>query len=381
MELVLPSINKFGSGVIKEIGPMIVDLNLKKALIVTDVNLNKLGIVSFVTDVLDEYKIEYSIYDEVQPNPTVKNVEEAVEKYHNLKCDFIIGIGGGSPNDCSKAVGIVVSNGGQIHDYEGFNQSSKASPTLMLVNTTAGTASEISRAYLISDDKRVEKLIFKDINALPYCSFNDPDMMLGLPASITAATGMDALTHAIESYVSVGAYELTRKLSQSAIELIFDNLPKVIEEPKSIEYRENMIYAQTLAGMAFCNAGLGLVHSMAHQLGAVYNLPHGLCNAIILPEVMKYNQSVSAKEYAYLAEVLFANEVKSLSTQEKSEYFIEKVKTLSKLIGTNIPLKELGVKTEDIKMLAEKSLLDGNLPRNPIQPSQEDVEQLFLNLI
>lgn len=381
MELVVPSINKFGSGVIQEIGPMVQELKLKHALIVTDINLNKLGIVKFVTDQLDLVDVTYSIYDAVQPNPTVKNVEDAVEVYHDNKCDFIIGIGGGSPNDCSKAVGIVVSNGGKIHDYEGFNQSKQQAPITMLVNTTAGTASEISRAYLISDDQRVEKLIFKDINALPYCSFNDPDMMLGLPASITAGTGMDALTHAIESYVSVGAYELTRKLSQSAIELVFDNLEKVIENPRSVEYRENMIYAQTLAGMAFCNAGLGLVHSMAHQLGAVYNLPHGLCNAIILPEVMKYNQQVVGSRYADLAKVLFLDEVKNMTEKEQSQYFIDQVETLSTNIGTKIKLRDLGVVEEDIEMLAEKSLVDGNLPRNPIQPSKEDVIQLFRNLV
>lgn len=376
-ELVMPSINKFGPGCVKEIGLLASNLNLKKALIITDINLYKLGLLDRITESLETADILYEMYTGVQPNPTKKNVEEASKQYLDNSCDFIIGVGGGSPNDCSKAVGIVVNNGGQINDYEGFNQSKNKAPYIFNVNTTAGTASEISRAYLISDEERVEKLIFKDINALPYCSFNDPEMMTGLPAGITAGTGMDALTHAIESYVSVGKYPLTEKLSISAIELVFENLQKSIKEPLSIEYRSNMIYAQTLAGMAFCNAGLGLVHSMAHQLGAVYNLPHGLCNAILLPHVMRFNQTAVSKDYAKLAVRLFPEATKYMEEEKQSNYFIDRVALLSKEIGTDTKLQNLGVKREDIELLAEKSLKDGNLPRNPIQPTKEDIIKIF----
>ncbi len=381
MEFVVPSINKFGAGCIKEIGDLSTSLDLKNALIVTDKNLNKLGLVDFVTRELERTDVAYTIYDNVQPNPTRKNVEEAVALYHQSGCDYIIGIGGGSPNDCSKAVGIVVSNGGDIVDYEGFNQSKNKAPITFLVNTTAGTASEISRAYLISDDRRVEKLIFKDINALPYASFNDPEMMTGLPASITAGTGMDALTHAVESYVTPGAYPLTQKLSLDAIEFIFENLEAVIGDPQNIELRENMIYAQSLAGMAFCNAGLGLVHSMAHQLGAVYNLPHGLCNAIILPTVMRYNAAVVMEKYAEISRRLYGDKVKNLSTEEQGHTFINEVENLSERVKTKIALTELGVKLEDLELLAEKTLKDGNLAKNPIQPSKEDIINLFEGLL
>lgn len=376
-ELVMPSINKFGAGCIQEIGSLAKDLNLKKALIITDKNLFALGMSDRITNSLDAVSIEYDIYTGVLPNPTKKNVEEAVEQYRNSNCDFIIGLGGGSPNDCSKAVGIVVNNGGEINDYEGANKSKNRAPVTFSVNTTAGTASEISRAYLISDDERVEKLIFKDINALPYCSFNDPEMMTGLPAHITAATGMDALTHAIESYVSVGKYPLSEKLSMAAIELVFENIEAATTQPESIEIRSNMIYAQTLAGMAFCNAGLGLVHSMAHQLGAVYNLPHGLSNAILLPHVMRYNQQVVSESYAKIARQLFLSEVYDMSVEEQSNYFIDEVEKLSRSLKTATRLSELGIKEDDLEMLAEKSLRDGNLPRNPIQPTKKEIVEIF----
>ena len=374
-ELVLPAINKFGQGCIVELGKMAKEKNLNKALIITDENLNKIGVLDGVYESLKSEGIDYVVYDQVQPNPTVTNVNKATAMYHSHRCDFIVGVGGGSPNDCSKAVGILVNNGGDIRDYEGFNQSKNPAPLTFLVNTTAGTASEISRAYLISDPERMEKLIFKDINALPYCSFNDSDMMIGLPASITAGTGMDALTHALESYVSVGAYRLTEELSLSAIKLVFENLETACLEPKNIEARDNMIYAQSLAGIAFANAGLGLVHAMAHQLGGVYNLPHGLCNAILLPEVMAYNKQVVAEKYATITDYLFVGN--DLKQEDKADYLIDQVRNLSAQVKTNIPLHELNVEKDDLEMLAEKALLDGNLPRNPIQPSKEDIIKIY----
>lgn len=374
-ELVLPAINKFGQGCINELGKMAQEKKLNKALIITDENLNKLGVLEGVYESLKAENIEYVVYDQVQPNPTVTNVNEATEMYHSHRCDFIVGVGGGSPNDCSKAVGILVTNGGDIRDYEGYNQSKNPAPLTFLVNTTAGTASEISRAYLISDPERMEKLIFKDINALPYCSFNDSNMMVGLPASITAGTGMDALTHALESYVSVGAYRLTQELSLSAIKLVFENLEVVCQEPQNIIARDNMIYAQSLAGIAFANAGLGLVHAMAHQLGGVYNLPHGLCNAILLPEVMNYNKQVVGDLYAQITDYLFSNN--ELKQDEKADYLINEVRALSEKVNTKVTLSSLGVNKEDLAMLAEKALLDGNLPRNPIQPSKEDIIKIY----
>ncbi|CAM3584581.1 iron-containing alcohol dehydrogenase [Erysipelothrix urinaevulpis] len=374
-ELVLPAINKFGSGCISLLGEMAKEKKLKKALIITDENLNKLGVLNGVYTSLENHNIAYVVYDNVHPNPTITNVNEATALYHDYACDFIVGVGGGSPNDCSKAVGILASNGGDIKDYEGFNQSNHPAPLTFLVNTTAGTASEISRAYLISDPDKQEKLIFKDINALPYCSFNDADMMINLPASITASTGMDALTHAIESYVSVGAYRLTKELSLSAIKLVFENLVEACENGKNVEARDNMIYAQTLAGIAFANAGLGLVHSMAHALGGVYNLPHGLCNAILLPEVMVYNNKKVEAEYAEITDYLYPGLM--MTTSEKAVYLIEKVNELSIRVKTKTPLNELGVSIDGLDILADKALEDGNLPRNPIQPTKKEILEIY----
>ena len=271
----------------------------------------------------------------------------------------------------------MVSNGGILEDYIGFNKSKNESPKLFMVNTTAGTASEISRSFLISDEAKQEKLIFKDIHTLPYASFNDPNLMVNLPQAITASTGMDALTHAIESYISTGKYPLTQKMSLASTEFIFTSLEEVIKDPQNIMLREQMIYAQTLAGMSFCNSGLGLVHCMAHQLGGVYNLPHGLCNAILLPFVMEFNQQVAKSGFSEIAHKLWPFETEEMSIDEASSYLIQKVNELSEKIGTKVSLKGLGVKEEDIPLLADKTLLDGNLPRNPIQPTKQEVEELF----
>lgn len=372
MEFVLPSVNKFGLYCIDEIGEVIKKHSVDKVLIITTPGLIELGLLDRLIKSLNNKSVDYEIYDGVSPNPNIENVEKGKELYIDKKCNGIVGVGGGSANDCAKAIGISVNNNGSIKKYVGFNKSVNNSPLLICVNTTAGTASEISRAFLISDEE--EKLIFKDIHALPDYSFNDPSMMLKLPKSITGQTGMDALTHAIESYVSRGAYQLTREFSISSIKLVFKNLEEVIENPESIEYRNNMIYAQSLAGMAFANSGLGLVHAMAHQLGAVYNLPHGLCNAVLLPYVMEYNNSVCKKEYAEISRQVFEIE---MSDEEASSFLIENVRQLSENIGTYIKLRDMGVKKEDLILLSKKSLLDGNLPKNPIDPTLEDVIGIF----
>lgn len=376
-ELVMPSLNYFGEGCIKKIGEIAKYQSLKKALIVTDENLVKLKLVKPILDSLVDNGIKYYIFDGVKQNPTKKNVIDGREYYIQEKCDFIIGIGGGSPNDCAKAIGLMATNDGELDKYIGFNQSKNRSPVLFMVNTTAGTASEISRAFLISDEEKKEKLIFKDINSLPYAAFNDPTLMIGLPKSITANTGMDALTHAIESYISTGKYGLTQQMSLSSIKLIFDYLEKAINDPENIYYREQMIYAQSLAGMSFCNSGLGLVHSMAHQLGGVYNLPHGLCNAILLPYVMEFNQSVAFNEFGNIAQHIFPIETMDLTVNDSSKYLIDKVFELSNSLGTNIKLRELGVQEKDIDLLVKKTFKDGNLVRNPIQPTEKEVKMIF----
>ncbi|MGY3776816.1 iron-containing alcohol dehydrogenase [Helcococcus sueciensis] len=375
MEFVLPSLNKFGKDSYKEISNVLVSENKTKGLILTTLDIFELGLLNNILDVLNENNIKYEIYTGVVPNPTIQNVEDATKMFKENECDFIMGIGGGSANDCAKAVGILASNGGNIKDYVGFNQSKNKSPLLICVNTTAGTASEISRAFLINDEENKEKLIFKDINALPYLSINNPEIMFGLPGKITAQTGMDALTHAIESYISTGAYTLTKEFSLSSIKLIFNSLEKVIEEPKNEELRNNMIYAQFLAGMAFCNAGLGLVHAMSHQLSALYNLPHGLSNAILLPEVMRLNKKTSSREFAEIYRTIFTDS--SENDDICADKFIQLVEELSNKVGTKIKLSDLNAKEEDIDKLVSMTFKDGNLPRNPYQPTSEDVKSIL----
>jgi alcohol dehydrogenase len=376
-EFVLPHMNKFGVNCISEIPTIVRQNKLNKPLIITDQTLLKLGICGKIEEILRNASLPYAVFAEVKPNPTKENVYEALARYREEECDFIIGLGGGSANDCAKAVGILAANGGELEDYVGLNKAKNRSPLLLLINTTAGTASEISRAYLISDESKQEKLIFKDIHALAYCTFNDPELMISLPAQVTAETGMDALTHALESYVCTGKYVLTQKLALAAIELVFDNLRALMKNLSSLELRENMIYAQFLAGMAFCNSGVGLVHAMAHQLGAIYNLSHGLCNAILLPYVMEYNCSVCASEYGEIARKLFPSRCGNQALARCALILIEEVVSLSKEVGTAVKLRNVGVEKSDLKLLAEKTLADANINKNPKMPSLEEVIEIF----
>lgn len=376
MEFVVPAINYFGQDCFQHLENIIKKHKIKSTLVVTSKDLIKLHLLDDILEILNKAGSKIHIFDQVVPNPTKQNVIDGLDKYQKEKCEAIVSVGGGSINDCAKAIGIVAKNGGDICDYVGFNKSKEKAPLLICINTTAGTASEISRAFLISDEEKCEKMIFKDINALADYSFNNPLLMVDLPAKITAYTGMDALTHSIESYVSKGAYGLTNEFALSSIKLIFRSLSEVVKNGKNIDMRNNMIYAQSLAGMAFCNSGLGLVHAMAHQLGALYNLPHGLCNAILLPYVMEFNAKVVSKKYAEIFLELFA-QGKQYSTMEACEALITKVKVLSNNIGTNLALKEIGVKKEDFDRLANMTLLDGNLAKNPRDVTLEEVKSIF----
>jgi alcohol dehydrogenase len=279
----VPSINIMGKGCLKEIGPFIQELNLKKALVVTDKFLVKSGIAGKLLAVLDEAGIQYVVYDEVKPNPTCKNVHDGVYYLKSHDCDYLVSIGGGSPQDTAKAIGIVATNGGYIAQYEGVHKSKHKSLPIVAVNTTAGTSSEVTINYVITDEERKIKMVMVDKNSIATISVNDPELMIDKPAALTAATGMDALTHAIEALVTPGAYPVTDATALAAIELIFGNLARTVKNGHDIEAREQMVYAVFLGGLAFNNAGLGYVHAMAHQLGGVYDLPHGVCNAMLLP--------------------------------------------------------------------------------------------------
>lgn len=380
-EFVVPAINRFGAGSIQDICELAKLKGLKKALVVTDGNLVKCGIAARLEQVLTAGGIPYVLFADVQPNPTKQNVNDALAAYHAGACDFIVGLGGGSPNDCAKGCSILATNGGKLEDYEGGNRSKLPGAPIIAVNTTAGTASEISRAYLISDEEKKEKIICKDINALPVASINDPELMVGLPAGVTAATGMDALVHAVESYVCNNSYLLTREMAVSACRLVFTGLREVLATPTSIELREQMIYAQSLAGMAFCNSGVGIAHSLAHALGATYHLGHGLCCAIMLPGVIRYNLRGARARYSELGRALFPARCAVQDDETCAGIFLEEVERLSEDVGTKVPLAQLGVKEADLHEVAEKALRDGNTGRNPIAPTLEDLVDILRQTI
>jgi len=377
-----PKCTLFGYGCLASLGEEIINNGYNRALIVTDPSLIQLGIVKKVTDVLDKISVPYFIFDGVKPNPTVRNVESGLKVVYDNKCDFVISVGGGSAHDCAKAISIVATNGGKLQDYRGMDKSKKPPLPLIAVNTTAGTASECTRAYVIVDEDTNEKYGNRDKNALAAIAVDDHELMMGLPKGLTAGTGMDALTHAVEAYTSINGFCITSALALSAIKLIFKHLENATLHPDE-KSREGMATAQYLAGLAFGNAGCGLVHSMSHQLSAIYDLPHGLCNAIILPEVIKFNcQDEKAQEkYAELAADLFPLECCDKNVSERAALFVNKVENLSGKIGTLVSLSSLGVKEEDISLLAEKTLKDGSLPNNPVQPTKEQIEQLFRILL
>ena len=371
-EFVMPKINYYGKDSLNSLKSIISKNNLRKGLIITDENLYNLGYTKQISDTLKESVVELNVYHDVRQNPTISNVNEALEIIKSDYYDFIIGLGGGSSNDCAKAVSILATNDKQIPDLVGLDNSENDGLFLISINTTSGTASEISRAYLIDDAEKKEKYIMKDINALPNISINDTNIMLNLPPNITAMTGMDALTHAIESYVSKGSYGLTKELSISATYLIFNNLDLVVNDGNNINARDNMVYAQTLAGMSFCNSGVGLTHSMAHQLGAVYGIPHGLANAILLPYVIEQNSQFVKNEYEELFTRVF-----NTNCDNKVEALIDKIVNLSKNIGTFKSLRELGVIEDDFLLLTKKAMNDGNIYKNPFLPKESDILEIW----
>ncbi len=371
-----PAVTLIGPGCVKEIGTDIKDLGLKKALVVTDNVLNKIGVVKKVTDVLDENGVSYAVVDDIQPNPTMKNIHDGLNVYKAENCDFIISIGGGSPQDAGKAIGILSTNGGEIKDYEGIGKSKHKSVPIIAINTTAGTASEVTINYVITNEDTHIKMVMIDKNCLASIAVSDPELMTGKPADLTAATGMDALTHALEAYVSTGAYELTDVLALEAVKLIGESLEDAVKDGNNIEARSKMAYASYIAGMSFNNAGLGYVHSMAHQLGGFYNLPHGVCNAILLPHVEKFNSANTGDKLRKIAEILGEN-VEGLSVEEANAKAIEAIMKLSEKVGIPKRLRELGVKEEDFKVMAENALKDACAGTNPRDVTLEDTIAIF----
>lgn len=376
----IPSVNILGQDAVTEAIGDIKSLGFKNALIVTDKPLVEIGLVAQVTDKLASNDIRSVIFDGVQPNPTVGNVEAGLEILTANNCDFVISLGGGSPHDCAKGIALVATNGGSIKDYEGLDVSTKPQLPLVAINTTAGTASEMTRFCIITDEERHIKMAIVDKNTTPILSVNDPELMLLKPAGLTAATGMDALTHAIEAYVSIAANPITDACAIKAIELIQANLVEAVENGQSIEARDQMAYAQFLAGMAFNNASLGYVHAMAHQLGGFYDLPHGVCNALLLPHVQAYNAQVVPSRLKDVAKAMGVD-VAAMSDEQGAEAAITAIKALSVAVKIPENLTLLGVKAEDIPTLADNALKDACGLTNPKQATHEEICQIFTNAL
>ncbi|WAL80093.1 L-threonine dehydrogenase [Shewanella sp. DAU305] len=376
----IPSVNVLGQGAVDDAIGDIKTLGFKHALIVTDKPLVKIGLVGEVAEKLGQNGITSTIYDGVQPNPTVTNVEAGLALLKANKCDFVISLGGGSPHDCAKGIALVATNGGSIKDYEGLDQSAKPQLPLVAINTTAGTASEMTRFCIITDEARHIKMAIVDKHTTPLLSVNDPELMLKKPASLTAATGMDALTHAVEAYVSIAANPITDACAIKAMELIQANLVNAVENGQDINAREQMAYAQFLAGMAFNNASLGYVHAMAHQLGGFYDLPHGVCNALLLPHVQEYNAQVVPARLKDIAKAMGVD-VSSMTDEQGASAAIAAIKKLSVAVKIPENLTLLGVKAEDIPTLADNALKDACGFTNPKQATQAEICQIFTNAL
>lgn len=372
----IPTINAIGQGSVNEVGGHVKSLGGNKVLIVTDAMLVKLGMAEKVKGILVEAGLEVVIFDGAQPNPTDLNVEAAVKVWKENSCDAIVSLGGGSSHDCAKGLGLIAANGGNIKDYEGLDQSTNQFPPFVAVNTTAGTGSEMTRFCIITNSSRKVKMAIVDWRVTPNVSINDPELMVGMPPALTAATGMDALTHSIEAYVSSAATPLTDSAALMAIKLIAKYLPKAVANGTNMEAREKMAYAQFLGGMAFNNASLGYVHAMAHQLGGFYNLPHGVCNAILLPIVSQFNILASAERFQDIA-IAMGENVTGLSVHDAAQVAIKSIVTLSRCVGIPSGLTELGVKEEDFEVMATNAKADACQFTNPRLATLQQVMELF----
>lgn len=372
----IPSINLMGAGCLEDALVSIKAHGFKKGLIVAGKVLTKMGVVASVAQRLEAKGVEVVIFSGSQPNPTIGNVESGLAVLRDNQCDCIIALGGGSPIDCAKGIALVATNGGSIADYEGVDKSAKPQLPLFAINTTAGTASEMTRFCIITDEERHIKMAIVDKHTTPLMSINDPELMLAKPAGLTAATGMDALTHAIEAYVSTAATPITDAVALKAITLIHQYLPIAVADGQNIEAREQMAYAQFMAGMAFNNASLGFVHAMAHQLGGFYDLPHGVCNAVLLPHVQRFNAQVCPDKLTDVASAMGVD-VSGLSPQQGAEAALVAIQTLSSKVNIPTGLIALDVKAEDLPTLAANALNDACGLTNPIQPSLEEVIAIY----
>lgn len=366
-----------GHGAVNELVPEVKSRGFKKALIVTDADLVKFKVVKKVTDILDKNKMSYEIFDKVKANPSVEIVQEGVKAFKKAKADYMIAIGGGSPQDTAKGIGIIINNPefADVVSLEGVAPTKNKSVPVIAIATTAGTAAETTINYVITDEKKRRKFVCVDPHDIPVVAIVDPDMMSSMPKGLTAATGMDALTHAIEGYTTLGAWELADTLNLKAIELIAKNLRKAVDNDP--DGREGMALGQYVTGMAFSNVGLGVVHGMAHPLSAFYDTPHGVANAVLLPYVMEFNAPYTGTKFRDIAKAMGVKKVDEMKQAEYREAAIKAVKKLSKDVGIPKTLKEIGVKKEDLEALAEAAMADVCTGGNPRPCSKELVLEVY----
>ena len=377
---VLNETSYHGKGAIKEIATEVKARGFKKCFVCSDPDLIKFNVTSKVTDILESNAIDYEIYSKIKANPTVENVKTGVEAFKASGADCIIAIGGGSSMDTAKAIGIIIENPefADVVSLEGVAPTKNKCVPIIAVPTTAGTAAEVTINYVITDTEKNRKMVCVDVHDIPVVAVVDPDMMSSMPKGLTAATGMDALTHAIEGYITAGAWEMSDMFHLKAIEIISKHLRGAVENTE--EGREGMALGQYIAGMGFSNVGLGIVHSMAHPLGAVYDTPHGVANAIILPTVMEYNAPATGEKYRAIAKAMGVQGVDEMSLEDARKSAVDAVKKLSADVGIPADLKEI-VKPEDVDFLAQSAYDDACRPGNPRETSVEEIKELYLSLM
>ena len=379
-KIVLNETSYHGAGAIKEITVEAKNRGFKKAFVCSDPDLVKFNVTSKVTDLLKAENMEFEVYSDIQPNPTIENVQNGVAAFKKAGADYIISIGGGSSMDTAKAIGIIITNPEfeDVRSLEGLSATKNPCVPTFAVPTTAGTAAEVTINYVITDVEKKRKFVCVDPHDIPVVAFVDPEMMSSMPKGLTASTGMDALTHAIEGYTTLGANTITDMFNLKAIELIAKSLRGAVENTK--EGREGMALGQYLTGMGFSNCGLGIVHSMAHSLGAVYDTPHGVANAILLPTVMEYNAEATGEKLKDVAIAMGVEGVEKMSQEEYRKAAVDAVKKLSKDVGIPADLKAI-VKPEDLDFLTQSAMDDACRPGNPKEPTFEDIKGLYLKLM
>lgn len=378
--LVLNETSYHGKGAIQEIAGEVKRRGFKKAFVCSGPTIFKHGVTKKVTDVLDQAGCAYEVYTNIKENPTIENVQNGVEEYKKSGADFIIAIGGGSPMDTAKAIGIIINNPefADVRSLEGVAPTKNPCVPIIAVPTTAGTAAEVTINYVITDVEKKRKFVCVDTHDIPVVAVVDPDMMSSMPKGLTAATGMDALTHAIEGYITKAAWEITDMLHLKAIEIISSSLRGAVENTP--EGREGMALGQYIAGMGFSNVGLGIVHSMAHALGAVYDTPHGVANAILLPTVMEYNADATGEKYRDIAKAMGVEGTETMSQKEYRKAAVDAVRKLATDVGIPKDLKAI-VKEEDIRFLSESAAADACAPGNPKEATVDDIEKLYRSLL